>query len=64
MGQRGHFTHVWVSWYEIQIFRMLTVVNGTLGIWGVTLMVLFKACNEVVMSLDLIGSELDKLRLS
>ena len=30
------FTHVWVSLYETQVFRRLTVVNGTLGKWGVT----------------------------
>ena len=36
-AQRGHFTHVWVSCYETQVFRRLTVVNGTPGIWVVTL---------------------------
>ena len=29
MGQYGHFTHVWVSLHETQVFRGLTVVNGT-----------------------------------
>ena len=38
MGQCGYFTHVWVSGYETQVFRRLTVVNGTPGIWGVTTM--------------------------
>ena len=30
------FTHVWVSRYETHRFPQLTVVNGTLGFWGVT----------------------------
>ena len=41
MGQCDHFTHVWVSCYETQVFRRLTVVNGTPGIWGITCTLVF-----------------------
>ena len=40
MGQYGHFTLVWVSWYETNVFRELTgCQRDTPGFWGVTIQV-------------------------